>query len=75
MEENIKEIRKLLTTSSKEFVNKLVSNTYMNELELKILDYKLNGYTNVKIQFELHISEASLNRYWRKILNKLYNAI
>ena len=75
MNDKLKETRRIINNESRGFIEGLISNSYLSDEDIQIINYKLKGKSNIEIQSILRMSESTYNRKWHRILMKLYNAM
>lgn len=60
---------------TREKVEKLKKEIYFNEMQERILEYRLKEYTITKMAQLEHCSESTISREIRKIFNKISNIL
>lgn len=75
MDDILKQVRDKIRTSNKRYIQGLIDNTYLDNIDKSILGYRLQGKTTTEAQMKLCLSESTYQRRWQKILKKLYNAM
>ena len=56
-------------------LEEILSKIYINDFQKRILEYRMLGYSIVKMSMLEHCSESTIKREIRKIKNKIYKVI